>query len=461
MKRASIITLGCRFNQSESDAMLGLLKEAGYLPEKDPEQADVVVVNTCAVTTESERKSRKLTRWAVRGRRRHPGRIVVVTGCYANLAPEEAAALQPDLVLGNSEKGHLAEWIARAERERSKPMIQVIPAERQPTLQELPPYPPQIRTRAFLRIQDGCRRGCSYCIIPLFRGQERSLEPEAVLQALRDLDRNGVPEAVLTGIHLASWGRDLTPRKTIEDLARAIADSPLNLRVRWSSVEPEETSPAFLRVILQNLHRFCPHFHLPVQSGSNRILRQMKRGYTRERYIKLLECAREIHPMTAFTTDVIVGFPGETDADFEETLNLIEECRFARVHAFPYAPRPGTPAARMETLPPRTLRKRMTRLLLRAESIRREVLLSYLGLTHSVLIESEETERRGEYRGYSEYYLPAVVQADHAVAGEIVRGTATGICGNFLIVQPAVPLRPVPMTLSNSFRSVVTNNGLS
>jgi threonylcarbamoyladenosine tRNA methylthiotransferase MtaB len=436
MKSVAVMTLGCRFNQSESEAMLDRLTEAGYRAEESPEQADIVVINTCAVTAESQRKSRKLSRWAVRSRRLRPDRLVVVTGCYANLDPEEAAALQPDVVLGNAEKGRIAEWVRRAIEERGKVFIRVTPADRQPTLGELPSRAPQMRSRAFVRIQDGCSRWCSYCIIPLFRGRERSLEPSEILGALKDLERDGVREAVLTGIHLAAWGRDLAPRRTIDDLARSIADLSIGLRVRWSSLEPEETSVPFLRTVLANPERFCPHLHLPVQSGSNRILRQMKRGYTRERFRALLESARAIHAKAAFSTDVVVGFPGESETDFEETLALLEDCRLVKVHAFPYAARAGTVAASLQPLPPRSVRRRMTRLLLRAQSLRRQALMSYLGLTHSVLIEKAGTAPGDGYHGYSEYYLPAMVRSETATEGSIVRGTATAMCGDRLVVDP-------------------------
>lgn len=438
MKTVSFITLGCRFNQSESEAMLHALMSEGFCPEADPLMADVVVVNTCAVTTESERKSRKAVRAVLRRRSRSPQKIIVVTGCYANLAPEEVAALQPDLVLGNAEKMHLAKWIHRAQSETTKPVVSVTPVRDQPTLSGLAAHAPQMRTRAFFRIQDGCQRWCSYCIIPLFRGKERSLHLPDILRTLKELDDQGVREVVLTGIHLASWGRDQKPPGTIKDLVLAIADLPLRLRVRWSSLEPEETTPDFLRSVLTNRHRFCPHFHLALQSGSNRILKKMKRGYTTERYRRLIEQARAIDPRATFTTDVIVGFPGETDQDFEDTLMFVEECRFLKVHAFSYTPRPGTPAARMEPLPPRLIHRRMTRLLMRAEAIRREILFSYLGTTQTLLIEQHDPQDATAFYGYSEYYIPVMVQGENLATGTFVRGVATGVCGDRLVIDTRI-----------------------
>ncbi|MHA2621356.1 MAG: tRNA (N(6)-L-threonylcarbamoyladenosine(37)-C(2))-methylthiotransferase MtaB [bacterium JZ-2024 1] len=446
MNRVSIITLGCRFNFSESEAMLQTLSQAGYHPEDDPARADVIIVNTCAVTTESERKARKTVRRVIAIRSRDPRKIVVVTGCYANLAPEEVAELQPELVLGNAEKGHILKWLARARVSNGKTIVSVTPMERQTTLQNLPAGTPRLRTRAFVRIQDGCQRWCSYCIIPLFRGKERSLGLGEVLDALVKLDGDGVPEAVLTGIHLASWGRDLNPRKTIKDLACAIADLPINMRVRWSSLEPEETTRPFLRAVLSSPHRFCPHFHLPLQSGSNPVLRRMKRGYTRERFVDLLHFARDLQPRSTFSTDIMVGFPGETERDFEETLEMIERCRFLKVHAFPYAPRPGTPASQYDPISDRLVRKRMTRLLFRAESIRREVILSHLGSPHTVLVEESDGSSEPLACGYSEYYIPAIVRGNHP-AGTFVSGVATGLCGDRILVEP----RPRFSTIENKF----------
>ncbi len=371
MTRVGFVTLGCRLNYSETEGMRRLLEEAGA-EVVEPAAAEVVVVNSCAVTKEAERKSLKaVRRWLREGRR------VILTGCLPHASLERCLEVGAWAVVGNAQKYRITEVL-----QRGGIWMQEEDAW-------LPAAAPRERVRAFLKVQEGCSRHCSYCAIPGYRGRERSLPWEEVRRRLRALEEAGVPEVVLTGTHLASWGRDLGFREGVTALARAMAREKWRIRLRWSSLEPEEIGEEFLRIVLTE-EVFCPHFHLPAQSGSDRVLRRMRRGYTRARYLDLVEKARAIREDTTITTDLIVGFPGEEAEDLDATLALIREARFLQVHAFPYSPRPGTRAAEWPAPPLQEVRRRMARVRHQAEATRREVLKQLAGRRATGIVEENQ-----------------------------------------------------------------------
>jgi len=341
--RIAFATVGCRLNQFETDALRGKAQVAALEVVSFETDADVYVINTCTITAEADADSRQLARRAVR---RNPSALVVVTGCYAQAAPEAVAAIPGvDLVIGNREKAGLLAEIQRV-RKNGTPHVRVAEigtASRMDGDEYGPGIGPD-RTRAFLKVQDGCNYACSFCIVPTVRGPNRSQQPARVLDAIRRLHAAGFPEVVLTGIHLGTYGRDLSPRTTLSALCHAIAALSEAPRVRLSSLDPHEVTPELIR-LLADSPRFCRHLHLPLQSGDEGVLRRMRRGHTVAGFRALVERLAAAVPAIAVTGDVIVGFPGEDAAAFRSTYELVESLPLAGLHVFSYSRRPGTDAA--------------------------------------------------------------------------------------------------------------------
>ncbi len=332
--------VGCRLNQAELEHMARQLRAAGYTLAAKPDEAAAAIINTCAVTSEAAADSRSLIRRAAR----QGVRQVVVTGCWASVAPQQAAALPGvQQVVHNEQKDRLLEIAFGLPAESF---------EREPLVREPLPGLRQ-RTRAFIKVQDGCDNACTFCLTTVARGAGRSRPLEQVLADVQAAERGGVQEVVLTGVHLGSWGKDLGLH--LSDLVAAILRESSLPRVRLSSLEPWDLDAAFFA--LWENPRLCPHLHLPLQSGSDRILRRMRRHTTRESFRQLVAAARQVRPDMAITTDVIAGFPGEEDDDFQQTLDFVREMAFAGGHVFTYSPRPGTPAARMKEQLPKSVRK--------------------------------------------------------------------------------------------------------
>jgi threonylcarbamoyladenosine tRNA methylthiotransferase MtaB len=341
--RIAFATVGCRLNQCETDALRGKAETAGFAVVPFAEVADVYVVNTCTITAEADADSRQLVRRAVR---RNPAALVAVTGCYAQGSPEAVAAIPGvDLVLGNVEKTRLFQHLREARR-AGLPRIQVsdIADQRRADGDEYGPGIESDRTRAFLKVQDGCSFTCSFCIVPTVRGPNRSLPAGTVLAEMRRLHAAGFPEVVLTGIHLGTYGRDLSPRGSLADLCRAIAELPEAPRIRLSSVDPHEVGGDLIRLLGES-PRFCRHLHLPLQSGDEAVLRRMRRAHTAEQFRALVERLVGTIPGLAVTADVIVGFPGEDEAAFRRTYDLLAALPVAGLHVFRFSPRAGTAAA--------------------------------------------------------------------------------------------------------------------
>jgi threonylcarbamoyladenosine tRNA methylthiotransferase MtaB len=341
--RIAFATVGCRLNQFETDALRGKAEAGGFTIVPFTEEADVYVINTCTVTGEADADSRQLVRRAVR---RNPAAVVAVTGCYAQGAPGAVAAIPGvDLVLGNVEKAALFQHLREA-RPTGSPRIRVadIAGRRELTGDEYGPGIDPDRTRAFLKVQDGCSYACSFCIVPTVRGPNRSLPTDRVLAEIRRLHAAGFPEVVLTGIHLGTYGRDLSPRSSLVELCARIADLPEAPRVRFSSLDPHEVGPDLIR-LLASSSRFCRHLHLPLQSGDESVLHRMRRGHSAGQFRSLVGgLAAEVTGI-AVTADVMVGFPGEDEAAFRRTYDLLADLPIAGLHVFRFSPRAGTEAA--------------------------------------------------------------------------------------------------------------------
>ncbi|MHB1414278.1 MAG: tRNA (N(6)-L-threonylcarbamoyladenosine(37)-C(2))-methylthiotransferase MtaB [Chloroflexota bacterium] len=334
-------TLGCKVNQAETDTMAAGLARAGFRRVEFGRPADVVVINTCTVTHVADRKSRQLVRQA---RRLNERALVVATGCYAEIAPDTVAELGVDVVVGNRDKDRLVDVV-----------LGVCPIDAPPALGA----PPKSRTRAFLKVQDGCDNFCTYCIVPHARGRQRSVPLASVIAAAQAREAEGFHEVVLTGVHVGAYGRDFAsgPLAAGEDglassprlagLLRAILVETALERVRLSSLEPEDLTPELLALWREHPGRLCRHFHLPLQSGSDGVLHRMGRRYRTADYARLVAEVRRVVPGAAITTDLMVGFPGESEQEYAETREFVRGMGFAGMHVFRYSPRPGTPAARL------------------------------------------------------------------------------------------------------------------
>ncbi len=425
-------TLGCKVNQYETQAMETLLRERGHVPADG--EADAVVVNTCAVTAESARKSRQAVR---RLRAENPNAVVAVCGCYAQISPEEAASLEADLVFGSGQRLALLDALeaAVAERKSAKagePRVEIDDPFRRRVFEELPAGSASGRTRAMLKIEDGCDNFCAYCVIPYARGRVRSLPPESAAAQAEKLCAEGYRELVVTGIEISSYGKDLKRdgrRLYLADAIGAIAKAAPEARIRLGSLEPTIVDDDFCGALAAP-GNVCSHFHLSLQSGCDKTLAAMRRKYDTVAFFAATERLRRAFPGCALTADLITGFPGETEADHEQTLAFIRKCGFSDMHVFPYSERPGTPAATMPGRVPRRVRdERAREALLAADEMKRAYLSGCVGKTLSVLF---ETEKDGVFWGHSGNYCMVGVEAER-LRGLVENVKITGVSGENLV----------------------------
>jgi threonylcarbamoyladenosine tRNA methylthiotransferase MtaB len=440
--RIAFATVGCRLNQFETDALRGKAQAGAHELVSFEAEADVYVINTCTITAEADADSRQLARRAVR---RNPAALVVVTGCYAQAAPEAVAAIPGvDLVVGNQEKAELLVAIEKA-RKNGTARVRVGEIGRGSRM-DADAYGPGIdsdRTRAFLKVQDGCNYACSFCIVPAVRGSNRSQPPARVVEAIQRLHAAGFPEVVLTGIHLGTYGRDLTPRTTLAALCDAVAALPEAPRVRLSSLDPHEVTADLIR-LLANSPRFCRHLHLPLQSGDEGVLRRMRRGHTAGQFRDLVEQLTTVVPGIAVTGDVIVGFPGEDAEAFGKTYELLERLPMAGLHVFSYSQRPGTDAVSYPRQVARSVKVERSRML--RELAGRKARAFQQRAVGGVL--DVVTLRRGgppgTLEGLSDNYIRVWFPGDASLQGSIVhvqaeRVTARGVVGSVVSPRSSTP----------------------
>ncbi len=422
-----IATLGCKVNQYETQAMESILLSHGHRPAAAGEIADAVIVNTCAVTAESGRKSRQAIR---RLRDENPGAVLAVCGCYAQLEPDEAEEIGASVIFGAADRAKTVEAVEKAVANGEKTRHVDRPFERR-ELEKLPAGAVSGRTRAMLKIQDGCVNFCSYCIIPYTRGRLRSLPIESARAETVRLRDEGYRELVLTGIEVVSYGVDLPGRPGLADVIEAVAAVSGGMRLRLGSLEPTVVTEDFCRRLAAT-GKVCRHFHLSLQSGCDRTLKAMNRKYDTAAFFRVTELLRQYFPGCALTADVIAGFPGETDADQAETLAFIRRVGFADIHVFPYSRRPGTPADSMPNQCTRALKAQRAHELQQAvDEMRAAFLAQSVGQTLPVLFETEENSL---WQGHSDTYLPVKAAGTglrgqicpvriEAVEGEALKGT--------------------------------------
>ena len=401
-----IQTLGCKVNQFETQALETMLKARGVVPAGESESADVVIVNTCAVTAESGRKSRQAIR-RIEGE--NPGAVVAVCGCYAQISPDDVAALGVAVVHGSGDKAKFADDILAALCEKKTVEYTDDPFSRR-VMEELPGGAVDGRTRAMLKIEDGCVNFCTYCVIPYARGRVRSLPPERCSAQAGELAAEGFRELVVTGIEIASYGKDLEPTCTLADAIEAIAGASGEMRIRLGSLEPTVVTEDFCQR-LKATGKVCDHFHLSLQSGCDRTLKNMNRKYDTARFYESVRLLREAFPDCGLTCDLIVGFPGETEEDHRASIDFIRKCGFSAVHVFPYSKRPGTKAADMPGhLPNAVNAARASDAQTVADEAETEYLRACVGKTLPVLFEREEDELS---IGHASNYTQVCVHKGH------------------------------------------------
>ena len=424
MKKAALHNLGCKVNAYETEAMQQQLEQAGYEIVPFGEWADVYVINTCSVTNIADRKSRQMIH---RARKCNPQGIVVAAGCYVQTKEEEARADDSiDLLLGNNQKGELVPLLEQIFAKRGEHIAQIDDInDGVPAFEELFVSHQAEHTRAFLKVQDGCNQFCSYCIIPYARGRVRSRGIESVLEEVNRLAENGYQEVVLTGIHLSSYGVDCND--TLLHLIQEIHKVEKIKRIRLGSLEPRLVTEEFVRAIRQ-LEKICPHFHLSLQSGCDATLQRMNRKYTAGEYKEGCDLLRRYFEHPAITTDVIVGFPGETEEEFAATVEFLKQIHFYEMHIFKYSKRAGTRAAVMENQIPEEVKTRRSNVLLSlADEMSREFREYYVGKPQEVLFEEVQTiEGKDYYVGYTREYVKVAKESKEALDNCFVEGPIGG-----------------------------------
>ncbi len=416
--KVAIYTLGCKVNQYETQAMEQALRARGHEVVPFSQAADAYVVNTCSVTAVSDQKSRQVIH---RARRTHPGAVVAVCGCYSQTHADEARRLDADLIAGTGDRMAFLDLLEETVRERRR-LESIGDSLRRRDFEVLPPGGMGERTRAMLKVEDGCVNFCSYCIIPYARGPVRSAPLETAADQARQLAGAGYREIVLTGIEISSWGRDFRDGRTLIDLMEAVCAAVPDLRIRLGSLEPRTITEDFCRRA-SALPNLCPQFHLSLQSGCDETLQRMNRKYDTARYAHSVALLNQYFDRPAITTDLITGFPGETEAEFAQTLRFLEQCGFAQMHIFPYSVRPGTPAADMEQVPKAVKEERAARASETAARLRRKYLEGCVGQVYPVLFEQP---RDGAFFGHAPNYMEVLAPGEglhNAIRSVRITGT--------------------------------------
>ena len=421
--RIAIYTLGCKVNQYETQAMGQELLRRGHTLVPFEDAADGYIVNTCSVTAVSDKKSRQMIR---RCKKLNPAAVVAACGCYVQTHPDEAASLDIDLIAGTGDRMAFLDLFEQAAEEK-RPLTLLDDALRRRTFEVLPAGGMTQRTRAMLKVEDGCVNFCTYCIIPYARGPVRSLPKARAVAQTEQLRREGYRELVFTGIEISSWGHDLKNGETLIDLLEAVSAAAGDMRLRLGSLEPRTITEDFCRRA-SKLPNLCPHFHLSLQSGCDDTLRRMNRKYDTARFYESVTLLRAYFDRPAVTTDLICGFPGETEEEFAATLVFIEKCGFAAMHIFPYSIRPGTRAAAMEQVSAAVKEQRAARAAQTAETMRQAYLRGCVGQTYPVLFEQEKD---GYYTGHAPNYCEVGVRAED-LHNKVLNVKITGIDGNML-----------------------------
>lgn len=414
-KIVAIHTLGCKVNQYESEAIASMFEKSGYEVASFDDYSDIYIINTCTVTNLSDRKSRQAIRKA---KKTNPDAVIIVMGCYAQTSPEDILKIPGvNIVMGTKDRNRVLEYIERVETGECRiNAVDNIMSARQ--FEELKVNTYKERTRAYLKIQEGCSQFCSYCIIPYARGPIRSRNVEDIINEVEELSQNGFYEIVLTGIHLASYGKDLKTIDLLGIIQRIHSVEGIH-RIRLGSIEPTTITEEFVNAA-KDMPKLCPHFHMSLQSGCDKTLKNMNRKYTTEQYRQSVALLIENIPDVAITTDLMVGFPGETEEDFMVSLKFAEEMGFSKIHVFKYSPRKGTPAAAMnDQVDPVDKEHRSEKMLKLSDKLEAEYFEKFAGRTLEVLYEQEMQGYPGFIEGLTKNYMRVMAKGDSDLKGAL------------------------------------------
>ncbi len=411
MKKVAFCTLGCKVNQYETEAMITLFKEKAYEIASFDDVCDIYVINTCTVTGEGERKSRQMIR---RAHSKNKDAIVAVCGCFSQVAPESASSLEGvSIVMGTSDRSRIVEIVEEYINSNTTPDVQDIMKKRDYEEMHISSY--EDKTRAFVKIEDGCTEFCSYCIIPYARGPVRSRSEESITNEVKELADNGYTEIVLTGIHIGSYGRDLKGKSLIDAIKAANRVDKIK-RIRLGSVEPRVLTEEFIKEI-SSMPKICDHFHISLQSGCDRTLIAMNRKYTTDEYRKSVALLRKYYENPAITTDIIAGFPGESEEDFEASYNFMKEISFSEAHIFPYSSRKGTKAASFPgQLDRKTKSTRAKKMIELSKKLHNEYVSSFVEKEAEVLFERCISDN--VYEGHISNYICVRAKSDTDISHE-------------------------------------------
>ena len=440
-KIIKFITLGCKVNQYETNAMAQKFLEKGYKVieennEKIEEKPDICIINTCTVTNMSDRKSRQMLR---RMKEKNPETVVVAVGCYAQVAKEELSKIpEIDLVLGNNEKVEIVKFVEEYLKENKK-VSEIEDVMQSKEFSEFGNITFSEKTRAVIKIQDGCDRFCSYCIIPYARGRVRSRKPESIISEITKIAENGIKEVVITGIHIASYGKDFTFNKDSKlqnyrliDLLEEINKIEGIERIRLGSIEPLLITEEFVQK-LSKMEKICHHFHLSLQSGCDETLKRMNRRYTTEQFRNIVNILRNAYKDVNLTTDIIVGFPGETEEEFIKTYEFLKEIKFYKMHVFKYSPRKGTKAAVMENQIPGNIKEERSKKLIELSNKNEfEYNSQYIGKEVEVLFEEEKV---GIYKGHTQNYIMIYCESEEKIDNEIKSVECKKVLGDHILAE--------------------------
>lgn len=415
--RVAFATLGCRVNQYESEAMIEKFLKEGYSLVDFEAFAEVYVINTCTVTNMGDKKSRQMIS---RARRLNPLAVIAVVGCYSQIAPDEVSKLEGvDVVLGTRNKGDIVYWVNRFKEEKIN-VIKVDEVLKNTTFEDLNIDEYQDKTRAFLKIQDGCNRFCSYCMIPFARGAVCSKEPSKIIEEVKELAAHGFKEIILSGIHTASYGVDLKESITLVDILEVVDKIPGIERIRIGSIDPTFFTEGVVdRIVL--LKKLCPHFHLSLQSGCEETLKRMNRRYTPKEYSEIVNVLRKNIKDVSITTDIIVGFPGETEEEFQSTYKFLSDIKLSKMHVFKYSPREGTKAAQMKCQLDGIVKDiRSSKVMSLNNNLEIEFMEKLIGTNAQVLFEEKVKNTENIFSGYTANFIKVFAKSKNDISGKLL-----------------------------------------
>ena len=413
--KVCFFTLGCKVNQQETAAMINIFSQHGWQIAEDREVSDVYIVNSCTVTLSGDKKS---IQWIRRAKKQNPNAVVVLCGCMPQAFPDKATAVtEADIIIGSKGKGQVFDLVQQYMQDKCR-IVNIAPHGENDAFEELPEGEDTMHTRAFLKIQDGCNRSCAYCIIPKARGRVRSRSVESIVAQAQKLADLGHREVVLTGVNISCYGQDIGIN--VCDVIEAVAEIPNIDRIRFGSLELDLFTDDML-VRMSKVSKFCPHFHLSLQSGCDKTLKAMNRMYDTKLYTDMMNRLRELFVKPVFTTDIIVGFPGETEQDFIESVNYVQKCGFLKVHTFSFSPRKGTVAYEMpDQLPNDVKSERNRTMTFKSDQTRARIMEEFIGFEDTALLEQQLPD--GDWTAYTSRYIPVTVKnSAHLKGGDIVK----------------------------------------